>query len=278
MHRGAMNRVRSEEAALSRCPECRGKPGPWFVPQCGRRHGAAAAGIQGVCTRGSGRWPALRASLEAHGPPDSWPDPLPGLPGAPVAPGRPLRPARPAPGRIVRALLVRPGSAARGALPALRAAARGGLSGTGGLGARGRAVGLPGRPTGPGRAPGAGHQARRTGLDGGPPTSPQRRWSRGFDLAEEAAAGFARRLGKPFRRLLSRAWFSPAQAGQSESGRRRLPAAAVRPRRGCRLHGETVLVVDDVWTTGTTLLRCAQALARAGAGELAVLALFRAMP
>ena len=28
MHRGAMNRVRSEEAALSRSPECRGKPGP----------------------------------------------------------------------------------------------------------------------------------------------------------------------------------------------------------------------------------------------------------
>lgn len=29
MHRGAMNRVRSEEAALSRSPECRGKPGPF---------------------------------------------------------------------------------------------------------------------------------------------------------------------------------------------------------------------------------------------------------
>jgi len=30
MHRGAMNRVRSEEAALSRYLECRGKPGPSF--------------------------------------------------------------------------------------------------------------------------------------------------------------------------------------------------------------------------------------------------------
>ena len=29
MHRGAMNRVRSEEAALSRSSECRGKPGPF---------------------------------------------------------------------------------------------------------------------------------------------------------------------------------------------------------------------------------------------------------
>ena len=88
----------------------------------------------------------------------------------------------------------------------------------------------------------------------------------------------ARRLGKPFRALLRKTWFSAAQAGLSEGRRRRLPASAVSLRRGRRLHGETVLLVDDVWTTGTTLLRCAQALERAGAGDLAVLALFRALP
>jgi predicted amidophosphoribosyltransferase len=111
------------------------------------------------------------------------------------------------------------------------------------------------------------------------PTSWPRRWRRGFDLAEETAAMVARLLGKPYRPLLRKAWFLPAQAGQPEGRRRRLPAAAVSLRWGVRrLGGERVLLVDDVWTTGTTLRRAAQALARAGAGDVAVLALFRALP
>ena len=108
------------------------------------------------------------------------------------------------------------------------------------------------------------------------PTSFPRSWGR-CDLAQEAAAMFARRLGKPYRPLLRKAWFTRAQSGLPEGRRRRLPASAVSVRRGWRLEGASILLVDDVWTTGTTLLRCAQALERAGAGYLAVLALFRTL-
>ena len=38
-----------------------------------------------------------------------------------------------------------------------------------------------------------------------------------------------------------------------------------------------ILLVDDVWTTGTTLLRCSQRLLEAGAREVRVLALFRSL-
>ena len=107
------------------------------------------------------------------------------------------------------------------------------------------------------------------------PTARLRRWHRGFDLAEEAGARVARRLGKPMARLLRKGWWTRAQAGLPEGQRRRM-GACVSMAREQRLTGEAVLVVDDVWTTGTTLLRCAQALARAGAGEVLVLALFRA--
>jgi predicted amidophosphoribosyltransferase len=108
------------------------------------------------------------------------------------------------------------------------------------------------------------------------PTARARRWLRGFDLAEETAQLLARRLGRPWAGLLRKPWLARAQAGLAESRRRRLPAGAVEVVPGCRLGGQAVLLVDDVWTTGTTLLRCAQALERAGAGQVAVVTLFRA--
>ncbi|HLO67933.1 MAG TPA: phosphoribosyltransferase family protein [Holophaga sp.] len=109
----------------------------------------------------------------------------------------------------------------------------------------------------------------------GAPTGRLRRLLRGFDLAEEAARLVARRLGKPWHAPLRKPWFAPRQARLPEGRRRRasFPVTVARPGLA---QGAAVLLVDDVWTTGTTLRRCAGALAGAGAREVAVLALFRA--
>lgn len=108
------------------------------------------------------------------------------------------------------------------------------------------------------------------------PSAFHRRLLRGFDLAEEAGRLLARRLDLPFRRLLAKGWTAGRQAARTEHQRRRLPRRAVT-FCGTRLDGGTVLLVDDVWTTGTTLLRCAQALRDGGAADVRVLTLFRAL-
>lgn len=109
------------------------------------------------------------------------------------------------------------------------------------------------------------------------PAHPWRRWSRGFDLAEDMARIVAKRVRKPYAPLLRKPMISQRQTGLSESKRRRLPQKAFTLNADRKVDGKTILLVDDVWTTGTTLLRCAQWLTKAGAGEIRVLTLFRAL-
>ncbi len=108
------------------------------------------------------------------------------------------------------------------------------------------------------------------------PSAWPQRLLRGFDLSAEVARLVAGRLGLPCEPLLRKGWLRGRQAARTESQRRRLPKQAISLRRGAAPRG-LVLLVDDVWTTGTTLLRCAQALRAGGADEVRVLTLFRAL-
>ena len=118
--------------------------------------------------------------------------------------------------------------------------------------------------------------AWQTDLVTSAPPSALHRLMRGFDFAEEAARIVADSLARPYARTLARVWASRRQSQKSEGKRRRMPQKMVYVRKGADVAGKAILLMDDVWTTGTTLLRCANALKKAGACEVMVLALFRA--
>ena len=104
------------------------------------------------------------------------------------------------------------------------------------------------------------------------PAAAANRRRRGYDQGELLAREVARRLGMPARRLLARRADIP-QTARDRAGR------AAGPRiRARRAVSGSVLVVDDVLTTGATLATAARMLRRAGASRVGVLTLAWAPP
>jgi ComF family protein len=103
----------------------------------------------------------------------------------------------------------------------------------------------------------------------------RKRWQRGFNQAELLAREIARRWGVPVRKVVRRVKATAPQAGLTNAKRRANVSGAFSVRRGLRLDGLRVLLVDDVLTTGTTASACARVLKRAGAKHVAVIVLAR---
>jgi len=103
------------------------------------------------------------------------------------------------------------------------------------------------------------------------------RW-RGFNQS----ALLAQSLGRRARRdvdvwSLARGQATRPQVGLGELQRRRNVAGAFVVRRPAAVDGRTVLLVDDVMTTGSTLNECARILLRAGVRRVDALVLARAL-
>jgi predicted amidophosphoribosyltransferase len=105
------------------------------------------------------------------------------------------------------------------------------------------------------------------------PASSTRRRERGVDHGELLALGVARRLQVPARRLLRRAP-GPPQTGAAHADRRRGP----RLERVTAAPGLSLLVVDDVATTGASLAVAAATLRAAGASAVAAATATRTPP
>ncbi len=100
------------------------------------------------------------------------------------------------------------------------------------------------------------------------PLHPSRQRERGFNQAELLGRAVARELGVPCVNALNRTRATRQQARRSAAERDDLRGAfAVRPGV---LPAGPLLLLDDVLTTGHTLLACQEALHAAGAGEVYV--------
>ena len=94
---------------------------------------------------------------------------------------------------------------------------------------------------------------------------PARRAERGFDQALLLATAVSPRWGIPVLPALERTRNHPPQARFDAERRRANVRGAFRATEPALVRGRTVLLVDDVATTGSTLLEASAALTRAGA-------------
>jgi competence protein ComFC len=109
------------------------------------------------------------------------------------------------------------------------------------------------------------------------PLHPSRRRDRGFNQARLLARELARRRGLGLLEgALVKVRNAPPQAGLRAAERERNVVRTYAVRRPDRVRGRTIVLVDDVTTTGATLRECARVLKAAGAKEVRAITLAQA--
>lgn len=111
------------------------------------------------------------------------------------------------------------------------------------------------------------------------PLHPARRRERGFDQAELLASVVSRHVRIPmWPRLLMRTRYTQPQVGLNPAERRQNVRGAFRLRYPITLTGMRLLLIDDVYTTGSTLDECARVLRQGGAEAVYAVTVSRAAP
>jgi len=110
------------------------------------------------------------------------------------------------------------------------------------------------------------------------PLHPRRLRERGFNQAVILARGLSKRFDIPLDfTSLRRDRFTPPQVGLDRQQRSANVQGAFTVAHPERIAGRRLLLVDDVYTTGSTLTECARVLIRAKADSVAVFTMARAV-
>ncbi len=112
------------------------------------------------------------------------------------------------------------------------------------------------------------------------PIGPKRLWQRGYNQSERLARALSRHWRRPVVDLLARARETATQTALTPEARLANVAgvfAMKRVQRPLNIGHSTLIIVDDVFTTGATLAEAARALEVAGAATVAAVTFGRAV-
>ncbi len=104
-----------------------------------------------------------------------------------------------------------------------------------------------------------------------------RHWQRGYNQADALASGLARQLRLPVHRPLRRVMATERLADKGRSERADVMHGVFSVRRSGQIAGRTIVLVDDILTTGATCGAAARALKKAGASRVIVVVIARAV-
>ena len=96
------------------------------------------------------------------------------------------------------------------------------------------------------------------------PLHRRRSWWRGFNQAEL----LAKEITPDYQNMLQRVKYRHPQVGLSKEQRKTSVKDIFAVKHGGNLQSKTILLIDDVMTTGATLEECAKALRAAGAAKV----------
>jgi len=109
------------------------------------------------------------------------------------------------------------------------------------------------------------------------PLHGKRKRERGFNQSELLARGLAATRGiKVLKGCLVKVRNVPPQTSLEGAGREENVRGAYEVRRSSKIEGKILVLVDDVFTTGSTLRECSRVLRGAGAREVRALTLAQA--
>jgi len=106
------------------------------------------------------------------------------------------------------------------------------------------------------------------------PITRRRRWKRGYNQSEQIAHGIKDVTHLPiYNKVVVREHFSGSQSRKNAIERRENVANAFRLVDADKIRGRHLLLVDDIVTTGSTIIACSQQLCQAEGVRVSILSL-----